>query len=58
MSCLIFKSLSHFDFIYVHGVRVCSSLLDLNAAVHFFPAPLAEDTVFFLFYILALFVKD
>ena len=31
-SCLIFKSLSHFEFIFVHGVRVCSSLTDLHAA--------------------------
>ena len=38
VSCLIFKSLSHFEFILVHGVRVCSSFLDLH-----FPAPLAEE---------------
>ena len=35
MSCLIFKSLSHFEFIFVHGVRVCSSFIDLHAAVQF-----------------------
>ena len=33
MSCLIFKSLSHFEFIFVHGVRVCSNITDLHAAV-------------------------
>ena len=33
VSCLIFKSLSHFAFISVHGVRVCSSFTDLHAAV-------------------------
>ena len=31
---LTFKSLSHFEFIFVHGVSVCSSLTDLHAAVH------------------------
>ena len=35
VSCLIFKSLSHFEFIFVHGVRVCSSVIDLHAAVQF-----------------------
>uniref|UniRef100_A0A8D0RNW0 Uncharacterized protein n=1 Tax=Sus scrofa TaxID=9823 RepID=A0A8D0RNW0_PIG len=33
VSCLIFKSFSHFEFIFVHGVRVCSSFIDLHAAV-------------------------
>ena len=35
VSCLMFNSLSHFKFIYVHGVRLCSSLIDLYAAVQF-----------------------
>uniref|UniRef100_A0A8D0LYA6 Uncharacterized protein n=1 Tax=Sus scrofa TaxID=9823 RepID=A0A8D0LYA6_PIG len=33
--CLMFKSLSHFEFIFVHGVRVYSSFIDLQAAVQF-----------------------
>ena len=33
VSCLIFKSLIHFEFIFVHGVRVCSSFIDLHAAI-------------------------
>uniref|UniRef100_A0A8D1MUP4 Uncharacterized protein n=1 Tax=Sus scrofa TaxID=9823 RepID=A0A8D1MUP4_PIG len=33
LSCLIFKSLSHFEFIFEHGVRVCSSFIDLHVAV-------------------------
>uniref|UniRef100_A0A8D1PYD9 Uncharacterized protein n=1 Tax=Sus scrofa TaxID=9823 RepID=A0A8D1PYD9_PIG len=33
VSCLIFKSLSHFESIFVHGVRVYSSFIDLHAAV-------------------------
>ena len=28
-------SLSHFEFIFVRGVRMCSSFIDLHAAVHF-----------------------
>ena len=57
MSYLMFMSLGHFEFIFVHGVRVCSSFIDLYAAVQF-SAPLAEETVFFPFYILVSFVKD
>ena len=33
VSCLTFKSFSHFEFILVHGVRVCSSFIALHAAV-------------------------
>ena len=33
VSCRIFKSFSHLEFIFVHGVRVCSSFIDLHAAV-------------------------
>uniref|UniRef100_A0A4X1VBS1 Uncharacterized protein n=1 Tax=Sus scrofa TaxID=9823 RepID=A0A4X1VBS1_PIG len=33
VSCLIFKSFSHFEFIFVHGVTVCSTFTDLHAAV-------------------------
>ena len=33
VTCLIFKSLSHFEFIFVYGVRVCSNIIDLYAAV-------------------------
>ena len=32
---LTFKSLCHFEFIFMHGVRVCSSFTDLHAAVSF-----------------------
>uniref|UniRef100_A0A8D1GSJ7 Uncharacterized protein n=1 Tax=Sus scrofa TaxID=9823 RepID=A0A8D1GSJ7_PIG len=35
VSCLTFKSFSHFEFIFVHGVRVCSSFTDLHVAVQF-----------------------
>ena len=33
MSCLIFKSLSHVEFIFVYGVRVRSNFIDLSVAV-------------------------
>ena len=57
-SCLIFRSLSHFEIIFVHGVRVHSCFIDLHASSPAFPSPLAEKTVFFPFYILVSFVKD
>ena len=31
----MFKYLSHIEFIFLHGVRVCSSFIDLHAAVQF-----------------------
>ena len=31
VSCLMLKSLSHFEFIFVYGVRVCSNVIDLHA---------------------------
>ena len=30
MSCYIFQSLSHFEFIFVHSVTVCSGSIDLH----------------------------
>ena len=33
VSSLIFKHLSHFEFIFVYGVRECSNFFDLHAAV-------------------------
>ena len=33
VSYIMFKSLSHFEFIFVHGVRMCSNLVELNVAV-------------------------
>ena len=57
VSCLIFKSLSHFEFIFVHSVRVYSNFIDLHAAVQLLTW-LAEGTVFFSFHILAFFVED
>ena len=33
VSCLVFKSLSHFYFIVVYGVRTCSNFVDLHVEV-------------------------
>ena len=33
VSCLMFKSLSHFEFIFVYGKRVCPNCFDVHAAV-------------------------
>lgn len=36
MSCLIFNSSRHFEFMFVCGVRRCSNSTDLHAAVQFY----------------------
>ena len=33
VSCLIFKSLSHFEFVFMNGVRECSTFINLYMAV-------------------------
>ena len=33
VSCLLFKSFRPLEFIFVHGVRVCCSFIDLHVAV-------------------------
>ena len=33
VSCLMFNSLSHFEFIFVYGERVCSNFIDLHLAL-------------------------
>ena len=33
VSCLVFKCLNHFEFIFVYSVRECSNFIDLHAAV-------------------------
>ena len=55
--CLIFKSLSHVEFIF-EGVRVCSNFTDLLGSCPVFSAPLAEEPVFFPFSIPVSFVKN
>ena len=54
VSSLTFRSLVHFEFTFVYGVRECSNFILL----HFFPAPLIEETLFSPLYTLASFVVD
>ena len=58
VSGLTFRSLIHFEFIFVYGVRKCSNFVLLHVAVQFFPAPFIEEAVFAPLYILASFVKN
>ena len=54
VSGLTFRSLIHFEFIFVYGVLVSFFYKWLTS----FPAPLVKEVVFFLLYILSSFVKD
>ena len=47
VSCLMFKFWSYFEFIFVHGVRVCSGFVDLHAPVQFPQHHLLKRLVFF-----------
>ena len=58
ISGLTFRSLIHFEFIFVYGVRKCSSFILLHVVDQFFPAPLVKEVIFTPLYILASFVKD
>ena len=49
---LILESLSHFEFIFVCGVRMCSNFTDLNAAVQLSQYHLRKRLSFFPLYIL------
>ena len=57
VSGLTFRSLLHFEFIFVYGVRKCSSFILSQVGDQFFPAPFVKEVVFSPFYILASFVK-
>ena len=73
VSCPMCKSLSHFEFIFVHGMGVCSNFIGLHAAVRlsqhrllkrlsflrgvFLPA-LLKKTVFSPWCVLASFAED
>ena len=58
VSGLTFRSLMHFEFIFVYGVRKCSNFILLHVAIQCCPAPFIEEAVFAPLYILASFVKD
>ena len=58
MSGLMFKTLSHFEFIFVHGGKVSSSFVDVHAAEQFSQHHLLKRLPFSPFYVLTFFVKD
>ena len=55
VSGLIFRSLIHFEFIFMYGVRECSNLIFYRFS---FSIPLIRETVFSLLYIFVSFVED
>ena len=57
VSGLTFRSLIHFELIFVFGVRKCSSFILLQVVDQFPPAPLVKEIVFSPLYIFASFVK-
>jgi len=46
VSGLTFRSLVHFEFIFVYGVKKCSNFIFLQCSCQVFPAPLIEESVF------------
>ena len=56
VSGLTFRSLIHFEFIFVYGVRKGSNSFTDSCPV--FPLSLTEETIFAPLHILASFVKD
>ena len=54
VSSLTFRSLIHFEFIFVYGVRACTNFILLHA-VSSFCSTLIEETVFSPLHILAFF---
>ena len=59
VSGLTFRSVIHFEFIFVYGVRKCSNFILSHVAVcPVFPAPYIEEVVFAPLHILASFVKS
>ena len=58
VSGLMFRSLIHFEFIFVYGVRKCSSFILLQVVDQFSQHHFLKRFVFSPLYILASFVKD
>ena len=57
-SCLTFRSLILFEFIFVHGVRKWSRFIFFCMSLSSFLNTFAEDTIFIPLDILSCFVKD
>ena len=59
VSCLTFRFLIHFEFIFVYGVRKCSNFIFEHVAVlSSFSTSFIEEAVFAPLYVLASFVKN
>ena len=59
VSGLTFRSLIHFEFIFVYGVKECSNFFFyFTCSCSVFPAPFIEETVFPPLYSLTSFVVD
>ena len=58
VSGLTFRSIIHFEFIFVYGVRKCSSFTVLQVVGQFSQHDLLKEIVFSPLYILVSFVKD
>ena len=58
VSGLTFRSLIHFEFIFLYGVRECSSFILFTFSCAVFSVAFIEDAVFASLYILAFFVKN
>ena len=56
VSGIAFRSLIHFEFIFVYDVRECYNFILLYVAVQF--SELMEETIFSPLYILVIFVID
>ena len=57
VSGLMFRSLIHFEFLFVYGVRKCSGFI-LYKWLTSYPAPLVKEIAFSSLYILTSFVED
>ena len=58
VSGLTFKTLIHFEFIFVYDVRKCSNFISSTHCCPVFPALFIEEVIFAPLYILAYFVKN
>ena len=57
--CLTFRSLIHFEFVFVYAVRNCSNFIFFPpCGSSVFPAPLIEETIFSPLCIIASSVLD
>ena len=45
VSCILFRSLNHFHFIFVYCIRECSDFTDLHVAIHISRASLVAQLV-------------